>query len=141
MEKQALLLKKHLEANGFEVILETSALSESAYITASHEKAATTYRVRLSNHTARPTYDRMYGEPDYEVGGDRNANANSSTWRGALAWLCKKVNIIIPAKPARAANKKKCPIHGSELYWHDLRQGGDGWGWYCPHGHYCGQKR
>lgn len=130
MKRQAEMLRKHLEANGFEVTIEGSSLSESQYVEAIHEERMPErlFRIRLSNHTSRPTYDRMRGVPDYEVGNAGNAHANAETWRAALSWACRQVGIDAPRKPERARRTRFCPEHGGTLYDH-----GD-CGWYCPHG-------
>jgi hypothetical protein len=79
------------DAMGLSATIEYSRLSESAYITVADPDSAEAWewRIRVSSHAARPTYARLHGEADFELGEHEEGDGN---WRAAVRWLARQAN-------------------------------------------------
>jgi len=64
------------------IAVESSGLSSSAYVTITDSRAKT-WRVRVSDHDSRPTYERQRPS-DYHVGVYQDADTHN--WRDAIDW-------------------------------------------------------
>lgn len=113
--KIAALIERHAEAAGWDVV-ETagSGLSSSRYLTLrratswdadgdadAHEER----RVRVSDHEARPTYERLHGSADIEIGD--HAMATHATWAEAIARLAEIAGKPVPAAARRVLTAAK----------------------------------
>jgi len=84
LRDMAVVFKNAAESFGWDARLTGSNSSEACYVTL--RGAGQDLRVRFAAHTARPTYDREYGEPDFEVGPVGNQQADGDL-AAAIRWL------------------------------------------------------
>jgi len=103
-------IKRHAEAMGLTVRMDASNLSDSYYLQITRYAGDDEdyefrgdVRVRISSHEARPTYERLHGYADYEVG---DHPMSMGDWLGCVVWLAKKFELPLP--PAvRAAQTRR----------------------------------
>lgn len=85
-----------------ETIIERSGLSSSAYIEvfsydADGDEIEESFRIRVSDHESRPTYERR-NPSEYHVGDHQDADGD---WIAAVAWACRRLDITPVARIAR----------------------------------------
>jgi len=76
--------KNAAESFGWDARLTSSNSSEACYVTL--RGAGQDLRIRFAAHTARPTYDREFGVPDFEVGPESNQESNGDL-AAAIRWI------------------------------------------------------
>lgn len=86
------LLKRH----GVEIERQGSGLSDSQYLNAQRWDAATEQysdplKVRLSSHEAKPTYERLNGAADYEIG--EHSMSHTSDAHDAAGMILRRLGI------------------------------------------------
>ena len=114
---------KALEEMGLDYYYDCSGLSNSEYLMVSIEDPETLgpvdgseSKIRFANHEAKPTYEAMHGEADYEVQKGQGHNMGMGNHWAAIAWLAKRYNKSIPnwATADKVAERKASALKGAE---------------------------
>jgi hypothetical protein len=84
-ERQAGLVLAAAEEIGWSGRIIRSGLSESCYVEL--QDGIRELKIRFSSHSARPTYDRIHGQPDFEVGPPLGNAGSNGDWQSAIRWL------------------------------------------------------
>jgi len=91
--RAAASLTKALDAMELAYWTHASGVSESRYVTTSDIK------IRFSRHEAKPTYERLNGAAQCEIG--PYGMAAGTDWKRALAYICYQLDATPPARYAK----------------------------------------
>jgi len=84
-------LAEYIRAMGLEVETEDSRLSASQYLTVWWDLEKV--KIRLADHECRPTYGRMHGFANFEIGKHQDADGS---WQDCLRWLAGIARLRTP---------------------------------------------
>lgn len=87
--------------DGYISVPQTSSLSTSRYFYVDIDDE--TIDVRQSDHVARPTYQLLYGEADFEIGEHQDADGDMLDF---ICWLAEKFNRPLPPDIARLKQER-----------------------------------
>lgn len=113
--KTADRIEKHLRAIGLSVERAGSNLSASQYIRVSGvdlDGDGLTLKIRISDHEAKPTYEKRSGPADYEVGPHPMATTN---WGGVVIAAAASYGLTAPAPVRGAATKWRKAREAAEM--------------------------
>lgn len=115
---QADLFTKYAKRMGFDVDQSASCLSASQYVVLWID--GDRYKVRFSDHAARPTYELANGAADFEIGS--HEMALEMTWACVLHRLGIRHSLAIAAPVARVAAAAERKRIAAEERRQNLRQ-------------------
>lgn len=115
---QADLFAKYAKRMGFDVDQSASCLSASQYVVLWID--GDRYKIRFSDHAAKPTYELANGAADFEIG--NHEMAHEWNWAEVLKRLAERHKLVIPAPVARVAAAAERKRIAAEERRQNLRQ-------------------
>jgi hypothetical protein len=93
---------------GFSVEKEGSALSDSQYLTLTHENEEP-IKIRISDHDLPPSYSGLHGHDDYDIYSENRrmgTDGNATDYIAVIKSIAKKVNKNIPEQEKTILDKE-----------------------------------
>jgi hypothetical protein len=88
-----------VERMGLVALTDRSSLSHSEYVEVIDQERGKHYKIRFADHETRPTYGRLRGYADFEVGEHQDGDGD---WKAAIRWLAAQTG----RKPVFAVRHK-----------------------------------